>query len=67
MDKIRKPKVDPEKCASCATCEAICPEVFKLGDDLKANILPDADFAAHQEAIQQSINSCPTEAISWEE
>ncbi len=31
-----KPVVDEDLCEGCATCEEMCPEVFKIGDDGKA-------------------------------
>ncbi|PIZ90306.1 ferredoxin, partial [bacterium (Candidatus Moisslbacteria) CG_4_10_14_0_2_um_filter_36_61] len=28
-----KIKLDKEKCIGCGSCAAVCPEVFKVGDD----------------------------------
>ncbi len=63
-----KPKVN-ENCIGCGTCEAICPEVFKLemvGDKMLA-VVQKTDYAAHKEKIDESIAACPVQAISWEE
>jgi len=31
-------KVDKDKCMSCGSCVATCPDGFKLGDDGKAEV-----------------------------
>lgn len=59
-----KPVVS-DSCINCGSCEAICPEVFKV-DDGKAKVLQ-ADYAAHKEKIDEAVSACPVQAISWEE
>ncbi len=63
---MAKPIVNQETCIGCGTCEAICPEVFKINEAGKAQVLP-ADYDALKDKIQQSIDTCPVAAISWEE
>ncbi len=58
-------KVDQNKCIGCGTCVAMCPQVFQLNEDTgKAEVasqeLRDCDIA-------ETIESCPTSAISQEE
>jgi len=57
-----KPIIDKEKCIGCGTCPAICPNVFRLTDDGKAEVTdPNGDTI---ENIQMAIDACPTQAIS---
>jgi len=50
----RIPVIDTEACIACGNCEAVCPEVFRLNEDL-----------GHSEVINP--DQCPAECISWEE
>ncbi|MGB9615638.1 MAG: ferredoxin [Fervidobacterium sp.] len=48
----------------CGVCENLCPDVFKLGDDMKAKVLqPETDL----ECAKDAADSCPTAAITVEE
>ncbi len=62
---MRKPKVDKEKCIGCITCEVMCPNVFKMNGEMKAEVYNESGDT--EENIQMAIDSCPTQAISWEE
>ena len=58
-----------ETCIACGTCEALCPEVFKIedqGDKMMAVVLP-ADYQKHKDKIDEALAACPVQAISWEE
>ena len=60
-----KPKIDWEKCIGCATCPAICPNVFRMNDDNKAEVTdPVGDTI---ENIKMAADACPTQAIIIEE
>jgi len=61
----RIPVVDPEKCTGCATCEALCPDVFTVEEDGKSHVKDPA--ACEQCDCQAAIDSCPQGAISWSE
>ena len=51
-------KIDKEKCIGCGTCEAVCPEGFKL-ENGKAKIKnPKA------KCIKEAAESCPIQAVS---
>ena len=54
--------VDKDTCIGCGNCEEVCPAVFHLNDDGKAEAFdPDAcDFAGCCEAAAEN---CPVEAI----
>ncbi len=62
-----KPKVN-DTCIGCGTCEAQCPEVFKVEDvdgKMIAKVL-DADYESLKSKIDESISICPVSTISWE-
>jgi len=51
-------KVDKKVCIGCGSCEAICPEVFKLKQG-KAEVKIQKNIDCVKEAAQ----SCPVDAI----
>ena len=53
-------KINKELCIGCAMCESVCPEVFEMGNDSKANVKEQKDIPCVKEAIE----SCPVQAIS---
>lgn len=63
---MNKPKIDVDKCIGCGLCPSIAASTFKMNDDgVKAGVL---DVVGDDETtIQMAIDSCPTQAISWEE
>jgi len=58
--------VNKEKCLGCGTCVSICPEVFQLGADGKAEVKEGVDLEKFLAAIDEAIANCPTNAISKE-
>jgi ferredoxin len=62
-----KPVVN-DSCIACGTCEAICPEVFKVAEvdgKMIATVL-EADYAALESKIDEAIASCPVQSITKE-
>lgn len=57
--------IDKNTCIGCGTCAAISPKVFKMSDDGKAEVIDQE--AETEENIQNSIDSCPVQAIAWKE
>jgi len=53
--------VDKDTCIGCGVCEGICPDVFKMNDDGKAEV-PETEAACAQDAA----DSCPVQAIKVE-
>lgn len=62
---MRKPVVDKSACTGAAVCVGAAPEVFDLDEDGKA-FVKDPE-GADESTIQQAIDGCPEDAISWEE
>jgi ferredoxin len=63
---MSKPIVNQETCIGCGTCESICPAVFKIDGSGKSQV-QEADYEANKEQIQEAIDACPVNAISWGE
>jgi ferredoxin len=59
------PVVDEELCVGCGTCEALCPEVFKVGDDEVSHVIAGSDCTAAA-CCDEAAESCPEGAISLE-
>lgn len=57
-----KVKVDQNTCIGCGTCVALCPTVFYLKDNGKADVKADADYSCCD--LQEVIDSCPSQSIS---
>jgi ferredoxin len=62
----RKVRVDEDECIGCGTCEGICPEVFRLNEEKGKSEVIKAE-GGPEGLIQEAIDSCPVEAIHWEE
>ena len=59
---MKKPKVAQDLCIGCGLCETIYPEVFKLNESFKAEVIGKCE---EEEKCQEAIDSCPISAISW--
>ncbi|HHV79892.1 MAG TPA: ferredoxin [Firmicutes bacterium] len=56
--------VDKDLCIGCSLCTQICPSVFVMGNDDKAEVVPGAD--ASQPCAKEAEESCPSSAIKVE-
>jgi ferredoxin len=58
--------IDEEECTGCGSCEEICPEVFKLGEEteIASVIKPEG---GHEALIEEAMETCPVECIHWDE
>jgi ferredoxin len=67
-----KVSIDQSKCAMCASCVAICPEVFEMTDDGRIDVkaeyqgveITDTDL---QQKVRDAFDACPATAIVIEE
>ncbi len=73
---MKKISVDQDKCAGCAFCESVAPEVFNLdSNDMKAKVKTaeglkaEAEIELSEENLakaQEAVNGCPSNAIVLE-
>jgi len=52
-------KVNKDLCIGCGTCEVLCPAVFKINEEGKADVLSQDDIPCAKNAAE----SCPVQAI----
>jgi len=58
--------IDEDSCIGCGTCEGICPEVFRLNEEEgKSQVIKPE--GGPEGLIQEAIDSCPMQAIHWQE
>lgn len=61
-----KATLDREGCISCGLCPALCPDVFRMGDDGIAEVWrEDVPEGAEDQAIEAQEN-CPVSVITVE-
>lgn len=70
---IRKAFVDKNICIGCSVCTDTCPSVFKVKEDsnyaneFKSFTDDTVDQEPIADTVQQAIDSCPVQCISWRE
>lgn len=60
----RIPVIDPDLCTGCELCVETCPDVFEMEEELAVVSDP---AGAGEDEIQEAIDNCPVEAITWQE
>ncbi len=62
----KKVIIDKDECIGCQSCVELCPEVFEFNEaeDKAEVILPEG---GPEDCIQEAIEVCPVECISWQE
>ena len=56
-------KVDKDLCIGCGLCPSVCPEVFEMDDDGKAEVIS-ADIPNNVESeAKEATAGCPVNAI----
>lgn len=58
-----KVMVDQDLCIACGACIDTAPEVFDWNDDGFAHAIVDEVPEGQEDAAQEALESCPTEAI----
>ena len=61
----RIPAVDIADCIDCGGCIELCPEVFRKNEMGYIEVAPLLEYP--HSAIQEAINICPVDCITWEE
>lgn len=59
----KTPYVDQAICTGCELCEQLCPEVFRMNDEGVSEVYE--PNGAPEDKIQDAIDSCPVQCISW--
>jgi len=62
MSKL--PKINQELCIGCGSCANLCPEVFKMAKDGKAEVVNPK--GCEKCDCEMARENCPVEAISLE-
>ncbi|MFZ2088973.1 MAG: ferredoxin [Desulfobaccales bacterium] len=62
----KKPVINTDACIACGNCEALCPAVFHLNENLGYSEVIEP-YAGPVACIQDAIDQCPAQCISWEE
>ena len=56
--------VDQDKCCGYGECVAVAPDLFRIGDDNRAHLIPRGELSVRDaELVRESSYSCPVEAI----
>jgi len=56
--------VDPVKCIGCGLCVSLAEKVFKINDQGKSEVIGECEGdEGCEEKVQESIESCPVQAI----
>lgn len=61
-----KAKVDQEGCISCELCVSICPAVFSMNSDGKAEAIDDNIPAENESEAEEARDNCPVSVIDIE-
>lgn len=62
-----KANVNQDTCISCGLCPSICPEVFEMNDDDKAEAIVDEIPSENLDSAEEARDSCPVSAIDLKE
>ncbi len=58
--------VDKEGCIGCGLCPNVCPEVYKMGSDDKAEVYVNPIPLQSQGCAKDAAEQCPVSAIKIE-
>ena len=61
----RIPVVDIADCIDCGGCIELCPDVFRKNEMGNIEVVSLLEYP--HSAIQEAINICPADCITWEE
>ena len=55
--------VDREECIGCGSCEALCPEVFEMDEEMRARVKSGKE-KTNAPCVKDAKDSCSVNAIS---
>ncbi|MCG8473495.1 MAG: ferredoxin [Desulfobacterales bacterium] len=58
--------IDEEECMGCEACVEIAPDVFEFDDDAGKAYVSKAE-GGDEGLIEEAMEACPAECITWEE
>jgi ferredoxin len=61
----RRVEVDPELCCSSGQCVLEAPDVFEMGDDGFAQVLPASRERTDSQEVRNAVELCPAGAIRF--
>ena len=61
-----KATIDREGCISCGLCASICPDVFRMSDDGRAEVCADPVPESAEDAAAEARDNCPVSVITVE-
>jgi ferredoxin len=59
------PVIDLSACSECEGCLAVCPQVFQRNQAGYIEVLDHDGYP--EDCVQEAINCCPADCITWEE
>ena len=61
-----KATIDREGCISCGLCASICPDVFRMSDDGRAEVCAAPVPESAEDAAAEARDNCPVSVITVE-
>jgi ferredoxin len=62
-----KAAVDKDLCMGCGVCVDLCPEVFEMDEDNKAEVKATPVPPEAEDSCREAAEQCPSEAIKIED
>jgi len=59
-------KINQETCIGCGFCVSVAPQVFRLNEENKSELIEGADLDQLADKIKEAADGCPVQAIAVE-
>lgn len=63
----RQVEITLEDCIGCQACVDLCPSVFQMDSTETHALVMRSDLTGQEECVQEAIENCPVNCISWAE